>query len=374
MRKAVLLSVESPTQTPVMPNLVRRIIDESTVRMKGKQFSLAPDQVVFYDPNYTSEFSSYIGGHLDEVKDWFQDLDYKFCYIPDICKHITSEQIQFLFPNWTDGIVQVVGNDLLKSWLYEKDSNIGAGFLRLAEGLKKTCKFFPLAPLNKKSWDEQLNQYRPLLIESHNQCYEICGDQIRFSVSRASEDNSLYSFFEKKLSLADGNFSEDEISAEIKRMIEQLHKDGFEEFVLRCMVPIEEKLSRIVITSKCDIVLPDYGNKLIEISPLPKAVFLLFLKHPEGLYFKDLVDYKEELRSIYGKITNRVSSLVIGNSIERVVDPTENSINEKCSRVNEAFLKQMDERLAKKYCITGYKSERKRITLPRNLVEWQYEL
>ena len=358
MRKAVLLSVESPTQTPVMPNLVRRIIDESTVRMKGKHFSLGPDQVVFYDPNYTSEFSSYIGGHLDEVKDWFQDLDYKFCYIPDICKHITSEQIQFLFPNWTDGIVQVVGNDLLKSWLYEKDSNIGAGFLRL----------------NKKSWDEQLNQYRPLLIESHNQCYEICGDQIRFSISRASEDNSLYSFFEKKLSLADGNFSEDEIGDEIKRLVKQLHKEGFEEFVLRCMVPVEEKLSRLVMTSNYDVVLPDYGNKLIEISPLPKAVFLLFLKHPEGLYFKDLVDYKEELRSIYGKITNRVSSLVIGNSIERVVDPTENSINEKCSRVNEAFLKQMDERLAKKYCITGYKSERKRITLPRNLVEWQCEL
>lgn len=357
-----------------MPNLVRRIIDESIVRMKGMQFGLNANQVVYYDPNYSSEFSLYIEGHLDEVKDWFQDLGYEFCYIPDICKHITTEQIQFLFPNWMDGIVQEVGNDLLKSWLYEKDSNIGTGFLRLDEGLKKTCKFFPLVPLKEKLWEEQLSQYKPLLIRDQNECCEICGDQIRFSISRANEDSSLYSFFEKRLSLADGNFSEDEISAEIKRIIEQLHKEGFEEFVLRCMVPIEEKLSRIVITSKYDIVLPDYGNKLIEISPLPKAVFLLFLKHPEGIYFKDLVDYKEELRRIYGKITNRVSAMVIGNSIERVVDPTENSINEKCSRINEAFLKQMDKRLAKRYCITGFKSERKRITLPRNMVEWQCKI
>ena len=373
MIKTVLLSVESPTQTPVMPNLARRICDESTIRMKGKQFGLTPNQVVFYDPNYSSELSSYIEGHLDEVKDWFQDLDYEFCYIPDICKNITSEQIQFLLPNWTDGIVQLVGNDLLKSWLYEKDSNIGAGFLRLDEGLKKTYRFFPLAPLDKKPWEEQLNQYKPLLLESHNECFEICGD-IRFSISTASEDNSLYSVFEKKLSLADSNFSEEDISVEIKRMIEQLHKDGFEEFVLRCMVPVDEKLSRVTITSNYEIVLPDYGNKIIEMSPLPKAVFLLFLKHPEGLYFKDLVDYKDELRGIYEKITNRTSSMVIGDSIDKVTDPTQNAINEKCSRIREAFLKQMDERLAKSYCVTGWRSEKKRITLPRELVDWQCDV
>lgn len=357
-----------------MPNLERRIVEESVVRMRGKQFSLAPNQVVYYDPNKTSEFSTYIEGHYDEIKNWFQDLDYEFYYIPNLCSHFTTEQIQYLIPNWTNGVVQVVGNDLLKSWLYEKDRKIRAGFLRLDEGIKKTCKFFPLIPLDKKPWKEQMDLYRHLLLQSLNQCYELYDDQVRFSISTASEDNNLYSFFEKKLSLADGDFSEDEIGDEIKRLVKQLHKEGFEEFVLRCMVPVEEKLSRLVITSKYDVVLTDYGNKLIEISPLPKAVFLLFLKHPEGLYFKDLVDYKEELRNIYGKITNRVSSLVIGNSIERVVDPTENSINEKCSRINEAFLKQIDERLAKKYCITGYKSERKRITLPRNLVEWQCEL
>ena len=103
-------------------------------------------------------------------------------------------------------------------------------------------------------------------------------------------------------------------------------------------------------------------------------MFLLFLKHPEGLYFKDLVDYKDELRGIYEKITNRTSSMVIGDSIDKVTDPTQNAINEKCSRIREAFLKQMDERLAKSYYITGFKSEQKRIALPRNLVVWQCDL
>lgn len=351
-------------------DLVRRIIDEPTVRMKGKQFSLASNQVVYYDPKRNSKFSLYIDEHLEEIKDWFRDLDYEFCYVPQISVLITTEQIQYLFPNWTDRTVQVLDNDFLKPWLSANNSNIGAGFLRLEKGLKKTCRFFPLVSLSKKTMEEQLSQYKSLLIESHNNYCEICGDY-RFPILTAKEDDSLYSVFEKELSLADSSFSEEDISVEIKRIVEQLHKEGFEEFVLRCMVPVKEKLSRVVITPKYNIVLPDYGDKLIEMSPLPKAVFFLFLKHQEGLYFKDLVDYKDELRGIYEKITNWTSASVVGDSIDKVTDPTQNAINEKCSRIREAFVKQMDERLAKYYCITGWRSEKKHITLPRHLVEWQ---
>ena len=108
--------------------------------------------------------------------------------------------------------------------------------------------------------------------------------------------------------------------------------------------------------------------------PLSKAIYMLYLRHPEGIKFADLPEYRKEVLQMYELISGRDSREDIRRSIDDVTDPTRNSINEKCSRVNEAFLKQMDERLAKKYCITGYKSERKRITLPRNLVEWQCEL
>ena len=347
---------------------------ESIVRIKGKQFYLAPNQVVYYDPNGISEFSSYIEMHLNEIKDWFHENDYEFCYIPDICKHFTNEQIHYLFPNWEGNDVALLGSDLLKSWLVKQYSKIGAGFLRLENALNKTYKHFALIPFSTMSWEEQMKLHKPFLFERLNDFSQSHDDQIRFSISKAGENDALYSVFEKKMSFADNNFSDEEISAEIKRFVEQLHTDGFKEFVLRCMVPIEEKLSRIIISPKYEIVLPDYGNKNIELSPLPKAVFLLFLKHPEGLYFKDLVDYKDELHGIYEKITNRTSSMVIGDSIDKVTDPTQNAINEKCSRIREAFLKQMDEKLAKSYYITGFKSERKRIALPRNLVVWQCDL
>ena len=354
-------------------NEIEKVKDrESIVRIKGKQFYLAPNQVVYYDPDGISVFSSYIEMHLDEIKDWFHAIDYEFCYIPDICKHFTNEQILYLFPNWKGDDVALLGNDLLKSWLVKQFSKIGAGFLRLENVLNKTYKHFALVSFDTMSWEEQMKVYKPVLLERLNECSQ--NDQIGFSVPKAGENDTLYSVFEKKMSLADKNFSDEEISAEIKQIVEHLHTEGFGEFVLRCMVSVEEKLSRIVITPKYEIVLPDYDNLIIEMSPLPKAVFLLFLIHPEGLYFKELVDYKDELRGIYEKITNRTSSMVIGDSIDKVTDPTQNAINEKCSRIREAFLKQMDERLAKSYYVTGFKSGRKRIALPRNLVVWQCNL
>ena len=106
-------------------------------------------------------------------------------------------------------------------------------------------------------------------------------------------------------------------------------------------------------------------------TPLPKAVYLLFLNHPEGILFKNLPDYRQELETIYYAITHRLDDEKIKESIMRVTDPTDNSINEKCSRIREAFLSHFTEELAKKYYITGYKFSPKRITLPRELITFE---
>ena len=106
-------------------------------------------------------------------------------------------------------------------------------------------------------------------------------------------------------------------------------------------------------------------------TPLPKAVFLLFLKHPEGIYFKALPDYREELMEIYkiikGPFFNEASAR---QSIEDVTDPLSNSINEKCSRIREAFVSKFDDSLARYYYVDGKRGEPKKIALPRTLVKW----
>jgi len=102
-----------------------------------------------------------------------------------------------------------------------------------------------------------------------------------------------------------------------------------------------------------------------------KAVYLLFLKHPEGILFKGLTDYREELLDIYKKLKPTGLNKKTIQSIDDVTNPLLNSINEKCARIRSAFVKEFDEALAKNYFVTGERGEVKKISLPRDLVVWE---
>ena len=104
--------------------------------------------------------------------------------------------------------------------------------------------------------------------------------------------------------------------------------------------------------------------------PLAKAVYLLFLNHPEGIVFKHLPDYRKELAEIYVKLRPLGLSDRALQSIEDVTNPLLNSINEKCARIRGAFVGQFDDHMAKHYYIDGQRGEAKKIDLPRNLVVW----
>jgi hypothetical protein len=105
--------------------------------------------------------------------------------------------------------------------------------------------------------------------------------------------------------------------------------------------------------------------------PLVKAVYLLFLKHPEGIIFKNLPDYRKELTFLYDKVRPWGLTERTLQSIEDVTNPTLNSINEKCARIKKAFLSVMDADLAEHYYIKGTRGEPKGIDLPRDLVVWE---
>lgn len=81
----------------------------------------------------------------------------------------------------------------------------------------------------------------------------------------------------------------------------------------------------MVITKDYRILLPDYNDMEIKIEPLVKAVFLLFLKHPEGILFKHLPNYREELTGIYAKLRPLGMSEKAIQSIEDVTNPLLNS-------------------------------------------------
>ena len=108
-------------------------------------------------------------------------------------------------------------------------------------------------------------------------------------------------------------------------------------------------------------------------TPLHKTLYLLFLKHPEGIILKHLPDYRDELRQLYKNIMGK--HILLPRHIKSIDNLTNsslnNSINEKCSRIREAFVRKFDDRLASNYYITGKRGELKGVKLSPDLIVWE---
>ncbi len=188
--------------------------------------------------------------------------------------------------------------------------------------------------------------------------------------------------------MAEQRLTAEEVALEVRRLTEQLVAAGRKDLVLKAIgVPLLEelcieaargKLSRLVITEDYRFVLADYNNREVELQPVHKAVYLLFLNHPEGIEFKRLAEYREELLGLYMKTARWMDKEKIEESVDKLVNPLDNAINEKCSRIKKVFLDLMDEYRASYYIISGHTQKHiagrvwyerlKVITLPRELV------
>lgn len=173
-----------------------------------------------------------------------------------------------------------------------------------------------------------------------------------------------------EMSFADEEYEKevDRLSEEIIANVKRLRAIGVSEVVIKQLFNKEQKLSRLVITEDYRIILPDYNNMEIKMEPLPKAIYLLFLNHPEGIRFKDLPNYRDELAKIYLNLTNRNDYYDVCQSIYKVTNPRLNSINEKCSRIKEAFVSRFDDNLARYYYINGAARGPKVIKLERSMI------
>ena len=128
---------------------------------------------------------------------------------------------------------------------------------------------------------------------------------------------------------------------------------------------------RIRIGRDYRITLPDRFGMEIRMRPLVKTVFLLFLRHPEGIRFTDLHDYRNELMDIYMGISGRNDREALQQSIDRLTDPRDNSIHEKAANLAAALERYFRPEQLHAYTLSGKAGAPKRIRLDRSLVEWE---
>jgi len=329
---------------------------------KNISFTPTSQQIIYIENSYSPNINEFISVHYKEISTLFKNRGYNFFYIPFLNKNtLTHEAIEYYYPNFKKDEIKIEAievlnyNDLLSN-TNEKDI-LHSGFLRYKSKVNNDYQFsyFELTEFTEKE----------LWIQLHTYISKIGDGTKLYSLGKPEEDD-----------IADFNFSFEskQLAAEIRERVEKLKQIGINEKALKSLFLPKPKLSRIHITKDYRIFLPDYNNREIIMYPLPKALFFLFLKHPEGILFKRLPEFRTELKRIYSKLSNRAELKDINESINNITDPSCNAINEKCSRIREAFVKEFDESLAQYYFITGERAEPKKICIDRGLVTFESEI
>ncbi len=161
-----------------------------------------------------------------------------------------------------------------------------------------------------------------------------------------------------------------QLMQELKKKMRRLKEYGMSEKEILSSLHTDQQLPQLIITRNYRIFLGD-EHREVHLEPLVKSVYLLFLKHPEGIIFKDLPDYRKELALIYNKVRPWGLTDRALKSIEDVTNPMLNSINEKCARIRRTFVTMLDSSVAEQYYIKGARGKAKKITLSRELVAWE---
>ena len=129
-------------------------------------------------------------------------------------------------------------------------------------------------------------------------------------------------------------------------------------------------LSRLEITpSTYKVTLPDYGKE-VHFTPQVKALYVLFLIHPEGIRMKEIGDYKDEYKKLYFYFTNRSEDEWLNACVDKLLDVcNRNALDVKKSQCNEALQRTIPEdELRRYYEIEVKRGQPHRIRLSRNLV------
>ena len=246
---------------------------------------------------------------------------------------------------------------------------------------QKTDEEFPFVPsflIFERKKDEQTIRFRRYPITNANPPLKVLTEVLEMLQKREELDGKIFARKMEQVPDKD-EYIVNRTLSEAREAINRLRDLGVDEFSIRQLLVCDEQPYELhILNNGRFYAIPRYKNMEedtqpteIRLSPLEKAVYLLFLHHPEGIMFSYLPDHREELMRYYRQLMNYRTTQQMLKSIEDVTDPTLNSINEKCARIRRIFIDAIGERNADNYCVTGTRNSPKSVRLDRSLVHCQ---
>ena len=375
-------------------------------------FHFDRDTYLYLENVHNEPLNACIQRNLHIITKVFNEYGFRFLYLPiwnpdrsNIRLANLTDKQEAMVHCFLDKANTVEYTHLLCNVLHIDKEEIDSGIFHFAcymyddslfrgEILQTRFTHFSMRNVTDETIESFCRKYCEMIVDGRNRpggCYSIAKLKRHYSEwelyelhGRHQEDYADYTFPDNMKDIAEN----------IKKEIETLKEGGYFELLLHTLgaetinelrnVKLNPSLSKIEITADYKLLLSDYGKE-VKMTPLQKTLYIFYLRHPEGVAFKMLSAYYDELLAIYKVLSNREDLQKQQHSIRRLVDATDNAINEKCSRIKEAFLKVVDDFIAQNYylCLKkeNYQDEGihcinllKRITLPRELVVYPKEI
>ena len=194
----------------------------------------------------------------------------------------------------------------------------------------------------------------------------VCDETLDASCAAGADDGTDMAEFKRDI---------EKLRAQIMGLIVKYHEDPTPWLAVQLRgkyVLSADGLSRLVVNGNLDIVLPDYDECIVKMDSSCKALYLLFLRHPEGIVLKQMADYRDELRQILDIVKDH-SEGKRDSVVDNMCDPTKNVLNQKISKIKSAFRAKLP--VGKVYApyvvkgrqggVYGIELDRTLVTLPR---------
>ena len=390
-----------------------------SIALKDLPFEPDDRQVIYVENQYDERTNTFIKANYERMKWTFKQSNIDFIYLPLFFNdEETKEKVLYYAPYLTNMMMESV--ELRSSFLLD--------FMSHAENRKIIPPSLLFAPrtesdewifrgisfeIHKGSrkvvfrWLEQILSEIDYFIDKNRQKDHEDEDdaeaednnRIRFSIAPSSgspaveysscgmpcpqsdytinRDDNIEDTFkvEEESGLEELRDEEiEDVIESLERSVKKLRLKGMSLSAIYELIRKYETLSRLRITEDLRIFLPDYNNKEIKLSAQHKALYFLFLNHPEGIVLQRLEEYHRELINYYRQTSNKkdLTPRMI-DSINNLEVYDSNTLNPILSKIKSAFFSAFDEHLAKYYIITGKAGGLYKIELDNRLIEWEDE-
>ena len=361
-------------------------------------------QVIYVESNYNEQANRFITDNYHDLRQWFEYRGYEFIYLPMLFKDDELKRKVLYYAPYLETKI-VADKSLRSSYLlnFLSSSHLGEGVKPLIlfgpercgdEWLFQACEL-PLSGVASKDIVQLVDAVSLGTLFVNESC--VTSDNILKNYQPSSEPRSSMSiesaekrsarkrsFFSKMVDRIQGELFEDdveeyaplrdevaEILENLENNVKKLRLQGVTLSAIHEFIDKQEPLSPLVITEDLRIFLPAYNNIEIELSAQRKALYFLFLNHPEGIVLQHLEEYHKELMNYYKQTNGGVVTPRMEESIKKLETYGNNQLNVVITRIREAFCTKFDERLARHYFISGERGQAYKIGLPQALIRWQ---